>query len=186
MLATPVKSKSLGGCMIAALVIGLIAATAIVKHGSETGVKVEKPKILVSKTKSVEAAVDQETFWKLLKLGNAMRLIDKKTESREDERAKLPTPEAAYFLTYLRNVASARKNKTIVDVPANTPVRIIKTLAFAVPASDIGTRAGTYPVDGSQIRVLDGPMKDFEGWVLEAAVVSAPPPVQITPRSHTP
>ena len=57
---------------------------------------------------------------------------------------------AAPLLSCARIAAAARRMKAIVDIPVNTPVQVVKTIAFQVEGSDVDYRAsGKYPVDGS-------------------------------------
>ena len=133
------------------------------------------PPVPMQKVAHGDAAVDRETFYLELNAIASISVLNRKTDSREDELAKLSMPEVNNLPKNLKLVEQARKQKRVVSLPSKTPIEVIKVEGFRVRISDIPQGLA---MAGTQIRVLRGPLKDFEGWVMGSDISEVPIPRQ--------
>jgi hypothetical protein len=123
------------------------------------------PKNLISAKAFIGA--DKQQFYFVHESAAAFNFISQTPKSREDAKEIKDSPQMRFVIQSAARFEKAKKAGQIIQLDAPTRCEVIQTLRFK------GTRL--FPADffGSQVRLLEGPHKGFEGWVYDTQVITS-------------
>jgi hypothetical protein len=110
---------------------------------------------------------DKQQFYFMYESGAAYNFVNQAPKSREDAKEINASPQMRFYIQSGARFEKAQKTGQMIRTEAPTRCEVIQTFRFE------GTRLFPGEFFGSQVRLLEGPHKGFEGWLYDHQVIAS-------------